>query len=209
MFDIHYSVIYNKILFEELVDNIKKYSLSQNEFDLYFKKYLESKIPKKYYCTNCGCEITKYSKSKLCNKCSRKQSRKPNRPDYQTLLLDIKNFGYTGTGVKYSVSDSCIKKWLKVYQKTYNFEIPIIKTHNHKSYCEKCGVEITKNKTNLCSICYKQIAKDEMISKEDLSILMRTKTFSEIREIINKPRTTIIRWCNYYDIPYKKSDYKL
>lgn len=43
--------------------------------------------------------------------------RKVIRPELNVLLEDIKNFGYRGTGKKYGVSDSCIKKWVKMYEK--------------------------------------------------------------------------------------------
>lgn len=46
--------------------------------------------------------------------------RKVSRPDMNVLLEDIKNFGYRGTGRKYGVSDSCIKNWIKMYEKYGN-----------------------------------------------------------------------------------------
>lgn len=61
----------------------------------------------------CGKIIRKNSKS--CVKCSKiNQKRKvENRPNKEQLLIDIKKFGYCGTGRKYGVSDNCIRKWLK------------------------------------------------------------------------------------------------
>jgi very-short-patch-repair endonuclease len=43
--------------------------------------------------------------------------RKISRPDINILLEDIKIYGYRGTGKKYGVSDSCIRKWIKMYEK--------------------------------------------------------------------------------------------
>jgi very-short-patch-repair endonuclease len=43
--------------------------------------------------------------------------RKVSRPDLNILLEDIKIYGYRGTGKKYGVSDSCIKKWIRMYEK--------------------------------------------------------------------------------------------
>ena len=35
--------------------------------------------------------------------------------DYNFNIIDIKEFGYMGTGRKYGVSDVSIRKWLKKY----------------------------------------------------------------------------------------------
>lgn len=61
----------------------------------------------------CGNKILKNSIS--CRKCSQlNQKRKiENRPNKEQLLLDIKEFGYCGTGRKYGVCDNTIRKWLK------------------------------------------------------------------------------------------------
>ena len=48
------------------------------------------------------------------NKESRRGRRKiKNRPLKNTLLKDVKDLGYVGTGKKYNVSDNTIRKWLK------------------------------------------------------------------------------------------------
>ena len=36
---------------------------------------------------------------------------------YDTLSKDINEFGYSGTGRKYNVSDNTIRKWKKMYEK--------------------------------------------------------------------------------------------
>lgn len=43
--------------------------------------------------------------------------RKVERPDYKTLMEEIKELGYTGTGEKYGVSDNAVRKWRKWYEK--------------------------------------------------------------------------------------------
>ena len=43
--------------------------------------------------------------------------RKVKRPSYEVLLEDIKNTNYFQTGKKYNVSDNCIRKWIKMYEK--------------------------------------------------------------------------------------------
>ena len=44
-------------------------------------------------------------------------NRKIERPSYKQLLDEIKEFGYCGTGRKYGVSDTAIRKWVKNYEK--------------------------------------------------------------------------------------------
>jgi hypothetical protein len=44
-------------------------------------------------------------------------SRKTQRPDYDTLKTEIDNLGYVKTGKKYGVSDNAIRKWLRFYEK--------------------------------------------------------------------------------------------
>jgi len=75
----------------------------------------------------CGSVILKYSK--LCKKCAQKnqtdsqiQSHMNNRkvkdrPSLENLLIDVKELGYCATGRKYNVSDNCIRKWIKQYNK--------------------------------------------------------------------------------------------
>jgi hypothetical protein len=48
--------------------------------------------------------------------------RKVNRPDHLTLIKEIKDLGYSGTGRKYDVSDNAIRKWIKYYNKNENAE---------------------------------------------------------------------------------------
>lgn len=38
------------------------------------------------------------------------------RPAYQVLMRQVEQFGYTGTGRKYGVSDNAIRKWIKAYE---------------------------------------------------------------------------------------------
>lgn len=64
-------------------------------------------------CVDCGKEIA--NQSMRCRPCaatvSNYRNRKvKNRPNKESLLLDISNLGYTGTGRKYNVSDNAIRK---------------------------------------------------------------------------------------------------
>jgi hypothetical protein len=65
---------------------------------------------KKYYCS-CGNEKSKVADK--CRKCDSIKQRRTNRPDKETLLKEIEELGYIGTGRKYGVSDNAIRKWIK------------------------------------------------------------------------------------------------
>lgn len=75
-----------------------------------YKKHL-------YYC-KCGEIISKDADN--CVKCSSVLSRKVIRPIYEELISDINELGYKGTGRKYGVSDTSIRKWKKYYEKGEN-----------------------------------------------------------------------------------------
>ena len=76
--------------------------------DTFAGKNLKNK--KINYC-KCGCIITNISEK--CNKCEKYSRRKVERPSLEQLNIDILEFGYSGTGRKYGVSDNSIRKWLK------------------------------------------------------------------------------------------------
>lgn len=73
-----------------------------------------NKNVKKYYCSNCGKEITK--NAKYCPICAFKHRRKVERPNLEQLILDFKELkSFTQVGIKYQVSDNSVKKWCIYY----------------------------------------------------------------------------------------------
>lgn len=75
----------------------------------------KNKIKKKHIC-NCG--NSKLKNSKNCKICAYKFKRNlENRPKLEQLLTDVNTLGYSKTGLKYNVSDNCIRKWIKNYKK--------------------------------------------------------------------------------------------
>jgi len=76
--------------------------------------YSGRKLKIKYQC-ECGNKIRK--ESKICDTCSKLKQRKIERPPYEQLIKEINEFGYSGTGRKYGVSDNTIRKWEKYYKK--------------------------------------------------------------------------------------------
>lgn len=65
----------------------------------------------------CKCGKDKYRQSQKCLSCYNKSRIKTNRPSLPILLQEVKELGYCATGRKYNVSDNCIRKWIKQYQK--------------------------------------------------------------------------------------------
>lgn len=70
----------------------------------------------KYYCKECGSEITKGAI--YCTICSHKRRRKiKNRPSKEQLLHDFKELkSIVQIGKKYGVSDNAVRKWIKTYK---------------------------------------------------------------------------------------------
>jgi very-short-patch-repair endonuclease len=85
------------------------------------KKETEDKDKKKTNkCLDCDNDI--YYGNERCTFCMNKKKfedscKEKNRPTKDQLNKDIKELGYKGTGEKYNVSDNCIKKWIKGYEK--------------------------------------------------------------------------------------------
>lgn len=76
----------------------------------------EKVIPKLNNCVDCGVDIS--INSTRCPNCDKLKQRKvANRPPLEQLLKDVEETNFVQTGKKYGVSDNCIRKWIKQYQK--------------------------------------------------------------------------------------------
>jgi hypothetical protein len=51
----------------------------------------------------------------VCSDCTKIKNRKVERPSLEILEKCVEDIGYVATGKKYSVSDNCIRKWIKSY----------------------------------------------------------------------------------------------
>lgn len=119
LYEIHYSIIYNEHLINEIINNIKcEHDLNLINYQKYInenKKLKEQKRKNKLR-NNCICGELKYFKSKLCFNCDKKRkkelSKKPNIKILKKDLKELKN-NFSAVGRKYGVSDNCIRKWLK------------------------------------------------------------------------------------------------
>ena len=77
----------------------------------YKQMRVEQKPEKKYYCSNCGKEITRSSNSGLCVECSNIQTRVCKRPSREELKNLIRTMPFTKIGNIFGVSDNAIRKW--------------------------------------------------------------------------------------------------
>jgi hypothetical protein len=86
----------------------------------------------RFLCPNCNATLETHCGGNIKNKKNKKEKkiltvthhieknkklRKTERPPLDTLINDINNLGYKGTGRKYGVSDNSIRKWVNVYKK--------------------------------------------------------------------------------------------
>ena len=85
-----------------------------SQTDTFCGKNFKEKEKKKYYC-ECGVQITRISKN--CKKCYDIKQRRVERPDYESLIKDIKELGYKKTGIKLNVKDGTLRKWIIYYEK--------------------------------------------------------------------------------------------
>ena len=106
--ELHYSLFFDK---EKMINLINSLISNKPLFDFDYDNYLIEKLNKKKSFCNCGVEIWKNNTN--CNKCASLLRRKTDRPEIDILLAEVEELGYRGTGKKYGVSDTAIKKWIK------------------------------------------------------------------------------------------------
>lgn len=75
--------------------------------------------PEKKRCVDCN--VIVFKTSERCNFCNNKKKIKEaiekGRPTFEQLKKDLESLSFVKTGEKYKVSDNCIRKWLKGYEK--------------------------------------------------------------------------------------------
>lgn len=115
-----------KLLIEEINTNkinptARKYGVSNRtilKWVSFYEKYGDDiNNNESLKCKSCKKDITKKSKSGMCETCQKKSIRIVNRPPYDTLISEVDQLGYVQVGKKYGVSDNSIRKWLKNYEK--------------------------------------------------------------------------------------------
>ena len=83
------------------------------------------------------------------------------------------------------------------------------KSSQQKKICVNCGKEISVNATR-CVECEKErrSKKPPNVLREDLKLLIRTKSFSEIGRIFGVSDNAIRKWCIKYNLPSRAKDIK-
>lgn len=76
-----------------------------------FKKMRVQSTSKKYFCSNCGKEISRQSVLGLCPDCYHFSIRKSERPDRNILKELIRNQPFTQIGKMFNVTDNTVRKW--------------------------------------------------------------------------------------------------
>lgn len=77
-------------------------------------------LPNRHSCEHCNKQISKFSKSGLCNPCSnRKNSKVHNRPSRTELIQLILEKPFTQIGLDFGVSDNAVRKWCKIENLPY------------------------------------------------------------------------------------------
>jgi len=71
---------------------------------------------KKYYCTECGNEITKNTRTGLCKDCVNKKIFTKDKPSKEELIKSIKEIKYKKyICFEYRISEHTLIKWLESY----------------------------------------------------------------------------------------------
>jgi Zn finger protein HypA/HybF involved in hydrogenase expression len=92
-------------------DNFASKNLKSYREKMRTQPIIEEKKVRQTFRCSCGVEIKR--RSKKCTKCSQKSMRIVDRPEFEILLREVSEFGYSAIGRKYGVSDNAIRKWIK------------------------------------------------------------------------------------------------
>lgn len=92
---------------------LNKKIFDENFANLLIEEKENREVAKHYYCSKCGKEITRYSKSGLCEECLRFESRIVERPSREELKNMIRTQTFVSIAKQYNVSDKAIVKWCK------------------------------------------------------------------------------------------------
>jgi hypothetical protein len=106
--ELHYSIPYSKSI-NNIIENI--ISSRESIYDFDYEKYLRGRI-NKVVKNKCSCGKFILKNSKTCRKCANPSTK---IPDKLILQKDISDLGYSGTGRKYGVSPTTVKRWEKKF----------------------------------------------------------------------------------------------
>lgn len=93
--------------------NYKTAYTTLNTHNTAYASYTGNQEYNENHCIICGAVIS--ADAKYCTKCYQEQNRIVERPDPDTLLMEIATSSFVQVGAKYGVSDKAIVKWCKAY----------------------------------------------------------------------------------------------
>ena len=123
-------------------------------------------------------------------------------------------------------SDLTIKEISEKYDMDLSFVYMINRGDNHRidsevyplrevadmskvsHFCKMCGCEIHTKSTFCVSCASVNQRRVERPRKEELILLIKTKTFVEIGKLYGVSDNAVRKWCKYYDLPFRKKDIK-
>lgn len=204
------SIDYEKTLYR----SIRKYGLDNfsfsvveqcridelNDKEIYWISFYDSNNPEKGYNLTKGGQTSKPSKLK-----------KEQVSEIQKLLLET-SLSQEEISLKFNVSQRTIsgintgELWI-----SDNLSYPLRKEnfYKKKNYCVRCGKEISYG-AKLCQRCFSYSRrKVERPNREELKKLIKEKSFIEIANIYGVSDNAIRKWCQFYNLPYKKREIKL
>lgn len=95
----------------QLKEILNKQQFDEKEAQNLIVQKEQQYITTKYYCIDCGKEITRDSKTGRCVECAQKARRVSVRPNRQELKNLIRTTPFVQIGKQFNVSDNTIRKW--------------------------------------------------------------------------------------------------
>lgn len=147
----------------------------------------KKQIAKKYYCKECGKEITKGSG--FCIDCYRASKINSNKPDKESLIKDVYELqgNFTKIGKKYGTTDNTVRKWCNKYgipSKSSYYKTKTINEPKEKVRPFKIGVVQLDNETNEEINCF------DSISDAARSLGLSNKCCTHISDVCKGIRNT-------------------
>lgn len=130
------------------------------------------------------------------------------------VISDLANtdMHHKDIAIKWSMSTEMVQGINTGRYWKHSVDYPIQKRQIIKSYCEKCGKEITRG-SKLCFDC-NRILQMSNSNKPDKEVLIKELydsqgNFTRIGNKYGVSDNAVRKWCKKYEIPYKSSDYKM
>lgn len=177
----------------------------QTDYTYPIRAYLIRQEPK--YCELCHKPITSGAK-KYCVECSSIAQRKVERPNSETLIKEVYELGFEGTGRQYKVTGNTIKKWCKYYDLPYKIkELKLLYEElNGIETPQKIKKELLDHYNTLVIMEDKDSNQLEFNSINDAALYLQSKNLttaslpdirSGIGKVLKQQRKTYLKY-NFY-----------